>query len=70
MASTNQIPLMARNQGRLNSTIGPRAKLYTGAPIYTTTRTSQNIHRLAWGPYARGGSGQLPSVPVRLDDPE
>jgi hypothetical protein len=24
-----------------------------------------NIHRLAWGPYAHGRPGQLPSVPIR-----
>ena len=74
-------------QGRLSSIIGPRAKEYTGAHIYTPTHRNktvnvdkiniqvyllywyfqqnqclninkhdvQNIHRLAWGPCARGG---------------
>jgi len=27
-----------------------------------------DIHILTWGPYARGAPGQLPSVPMRLDD--
>ena len=32
--------------------------------IYLLT-ASHNIHRLAWGPYARGALGQLPIVPMR-----
>ena len=32
--------------------------------IYLLT-ASLNIHSLAWGPYARGATGQLSSVPMR-----
>jgi hypothetical protein len=28
------------------------------------------MHILAWVPFARGASGQLPSVPMRLDNTE
>ena len=34
-----------------------------GGFIYLLT-ASHNIHILAWGPYARGAPGQLPSVPA------
>jgi hypothetical protein len=27
-------------------------------------QAKHNIHRLEWGPYARGPPGQLPSVPM------
>jgi hypothetical protein len=31
------------------------------------TCCTQHVHRLAWGSYARGAPGQLPSVSMRQD---
>ena len=55
--------LITAGQCRLNSAVGTRVKQRTGA-LFTSQQltASHSVHMLAWGPDARGASGQLSSV--------